>query len=155
MNLFLSFQPSHIAQSVAYVTLEQEVDGSILARPIFFLKIDDSYCDRIHSPLNAVHCLDNGYVGKQPVAWTEYCAEYWLTIYRTANFWTWPNWEHLQTTKLNVAKMTISVYDTVENTVSKRRKCWLPAFSSFTTVFSKASLGIVWQRVKRTPGKHW
>ena len=32
----------------------------------------------IHSSLTAVRCLDNGYVGKQPVAWKEYCAEYWL-----------------------------------------------------------------------------
>ena len=27
-------------------------------------------------PLTAVHCFDNGYVGKQPAAWKEYCAEY-------------------------------------------------------------------------------
>ena len=26
----------------------------------------------------AVRYLDNGYVGKQPVSWKEYCAEYWL-----------------------------------------------------------------------------
>ena len=26
----------------------------------------------------AVHCFDNGYVGKQPVAWKEYCVEYRL-----------------------------------------------------------------------------
>ena len=31
-----------------------------------------------HSSLTAVQCLDNGHVGKQPVAWKEYCAEYWL-----------------------------------------------------------------------------
>ena len=37
-----------------------------------------SHCDRIHSSLTAVHCCDNGYVGKQPVAWKEYCADYWL-----------------------------------------------------------------------------
>ena len=24
-----------------------------------------------------VHCFDNGYVGKQPAAWKEHCAEYW------------------------------------------------------------------------------
>ena len=30
------------------------------------------------SILSAVHCFDNGYVGKEPVAWKEYCAEYWL-----------------------------------------------------------------------------
>ena len=32
----------------------------------------------IHISLTAVHCFDNGYVGKQPVAWKEHCAEYWL-----------------------------------------------------------------------------
>ena len=46
------------------------------ARPIFFPRIDDSHCDRIHSSLTAVRCFDNGYVGKQPVVWKEYCAEY-------------------------------------------------------------------------------
>ena len=40
------------------------------ARPIFF--------QRIHFSLTAVHCFDVGYVGKQPVDWKEYCAEYWL-----------------------------------------------------------------------------
>ena len=34
--------------------------------------------DRIHSSLTAVHCFNNGYVGKQPVAWKEYCVGYWL-----------------------------------------------------------------------------
>ena len=48
------------------------------AWPIFFQRIDDSHFDRIHSSLTAVHCFHNGYVGKQPVAWKEYCAEYWL-----------------------------------------------------------------------------
>ena len=31
---------------------------------IFFPRIDDSHCDRIHSSLTAVHCFDDGYVGK-------------------------------------------------------------------------------------------
>ena len=31
--------------------------------------------NRIHSSLAAVHCFDNGYFGKQPVALKEYCAE--------------------------------------------------------------------------------
>ena len=47
-------------------------------RPVFFPRIDDSHCDRIHSPLTAVYCFDNGYVGKQPVAWKEYSAQYWF-----------------------------------------------------------------------------
>ena len=46
--------------------------------PIFFHRIDDSHCDRTHSFLTADHCFDNVYVGKQPVAWKEYCVEYWL-----------------------------------------------------------------------------
>ena len=29
-------------------------------------------------PLTTVGCFDNGSVGKQPVAWKEYCVEYWL-----------------------------------------------------------------------------
>ena len=34
--------------------------------------------------------------------------------------------------------------DRLENNVEKRRKCWLPAFSSFPTMFSKGySLGAV------------
>ena len=33
---------------------------------------------RIHSSFTVVRCFDIGYVGKQPVAWKEYCAEYWL-----------------------------------------------------------------------------
>ena len=34
--------------------------------------------DRIHSSLNAVRCFDNDYMGKQPVAFKEFCAGYWL-----------------------------------------------------------------------------
>ena len=45
------------------------------ARPIFFPRIYDSHW--IHSSLTAVPCFDNGYVGKQPVAWKEYCTESW------------------------------------------------------------------------------
>ena len=47
-------------------------------RLIFFPRIDDIHCDRIHSSLTVVRCFDNGYVGKQPVVLKEYCAEYWL-----------------------------------------------------------------------------
>ena len=25
-----------------------------------------------------MHCFDHGHLGKQPVAWKEYCGEYWL-----------------------------------------------------------------------------
>ena len=37
----------------------------------------DSHYNRIDSTLTAVHCYHNGYVGKQPVPWKEYCGEYW------------------------------------------------------------------------------
>ena len=48
------------------------------ARPMFLSRIDDGHCDRIHSSLTSVYCLDNKYVRNQPVALKEYCAEYWL-----------------------------------------------------------------------------
>ena len=48
------------------------------ARPIFFLRIDDSQCDKIHTSLTTIICFDDGCVGKEPVAWREYCAGYWL-----------------------------------------------------------------------------
>ena len=32
----------------------------------------------IHSSLTAVRYFDNDYEGKKPVAWKEYCVEYWL-----------------------------------------------------------------------------
>ena len=40
--------------------------------------IENSHCNRIHSSFTAVRCFDNGFVAKQPVAWKEYCEEYWL-----------------------------------------------------------------------------
>ena len=39
--------------------------------------------------------------------------------------------------KLNVTKMTVFLFNREEN-CGKRRKCWLPEFSLFPTVFSKA-----------------
>ena len=67
---------SPIAQLLALWNRRSQIRSS--AWPIFIPRIDDSHCDRIHSCLTAVHCFDIGYVGKQPVAWKEYCVEYWL-----------------------------------------------------------------------------
>ena len=44
----------------------------------FFPRINDGHCNRIHASLTTGHSFDNDYVGKQPVAWKEYCMEYWL-----------------------------------------------------------------------------
>ena len=43
-------------------------------RPVEQTTITINIChyDRIRSSLTTVHCFHNGYVGKQPVAWTEY-----------------------------------------------------------------------------------
>ena len=71
-------QASPIALSVEYRTLDQEIAVRSTAQPIFFPRINDCHCDRIHSSLTAVHCSDNGLVGKQPMVGKEYCAEYWL-----------------------------------------------------------------------------
>ena len=48
--------------------------------PIFFSRIDEIHCDRIHSPLTAVRYFYDGYVGQQPMDCEEYCAEYWLKV---------------------------------------------------------------------------
>ena len=39
--------------------------------PIFFPRIEHSHFDRIHALLIAVYCFDDGYEGKQPVAWKD------------------------------------------------------------------------------------
>ena len=67
-----------IAQLVPLWTGEQEVAGSIPQLSQYSFQGLMSHCDSIHSSLTAVHCFDNVYVGKQPVAWKEYCAEHWL-----------------------------------------------------------------------------
>ena len=48
------------------------------ARPIFSPRINDSHCNTIQSSLTTVQCFDDGYEEKQPMAWKEYDAEYWL-----------------------------------------------------------------------------
>ena len=42
-----------------------------LAWQIFFLRINDSHCESIHSFLTAAHGFDNSFDGKQPVVWKE------------------------------------------------------------------------------------
>ena len=48
----------------------------------------------------------------------------------------WPKFKAFADNNLNVVKIIISLYVRVENS-EKRRKCWLPAFSPFPTLFSK------------------
>ena len=77
-NFQTKWKPSPIAQSLAYRTREQGVAGSIpgfdensflglmIVIAIGFIPL---------SPLSIVS--GKGYTGKQPVAWKQYCAEYW------------------------------------------------------------------------------
>ena len=45
-------------------------------RPVFLPRIDETHWYKIHSSVIAVRCcFSNSYVGKQPVASKEYCAE--------------------------------------------------------------------------------
>ena len=51
--------------------------------PIFFKRIDDvksfiATTTPPPPPPPPVHCFDNGYMGKQLVAWKEYCAGFWF-----------------------------------------------------------------------------
>ena len=63
---------AHVTQSV--VNRRSFVQSWALGK--FFPNIDDSHGDKIHSSITVVPCFQDGYVGKQPVAWNEYCAEY-------------------------------------------------------------------------------
>ena len=49
------------------------------AWPIFFLRIGESHCNRNHFSHHCPYFFSNSYVGQQPVAWKEHCAEYWST----------------------------------------------------------------------------
>ena len=51
------------------------ITGSITGSVNFFLRTDDSHCDRIHSSLAGHHSFDDGHVRKKPVVWREYRAE--------------------------------------------------------------------------------
>ena len=50
----------------------------------------------------------------------------------------WFNLKAFADNNLYVDQMMIYVFDRVENIVDRRRKCWLLAFSPFSTMFSKA-----------------
>ena len=78
-----------VAQSVAYKTLEHEVAGSNFQ---VFSRIDESHCDSIHSSLTFVYCFEDGYMEKQPVAWKEYCANYWLKELRESIYFLPSHW---------------------------------------------------------------
>ena len=77
-----------------------------------------------------------------------------LTLYQMTTFWAWLNWKHLQTTKSKVAKMRISLFDWVENTVGKGENAGYQNFLLFPQCFPKPSsleslkVGIKWYRVK-------
>ena len=66
-------------RSVGDLRRDQWVDPP--ARPIFFSKIDDSHCDRIHPSLTVFHCFDGGHFKKRS-QWLgkkkRHFAEYWL-----------------------------------------------------------------------------
>ena len=70
--------PHLLLNIVSKITLFMKESSQWLER-IFFPRIDESHCDRIHSSLTAVRCFYKGYVGKQPVAWKEYFAEHWFS----------------------------------------------------------------------------
>ena len=52
-------------------------------------------------------------------------------------FLDWSKLKIFPDDKSNLAEKQKFVLERVENIVGKRRKCWLPAFSPFPTIFSK------------------
>ena len=53
------------------------------------------------------------------------------------NFFDWSKLKELADNKIDVTENLKFVFGRAENIVGKRKKCWLPAFSPFPTVFSK------------------
>ena len=75
--LFLFLFPSP-RSSVGSVK-DSRVGGRWFESPdvcLFFLKTNDSHCDKIHSSLIVVHCFDDAASGQW--LWKEYCEEHWL-----------------------------------------------------------------------------
>ena len=58
-----------------------------------------------------------------------------LNFYQMTNSLTGPNWKHLQATWCNLK--TKLLFWMGRKHCEKWRKCWLPAFSPFLTIFSK------------------
>ena len=86
---------------------------------------------KIHSSLIVVHCLDKGYVGKQPVAWEEYCAEYWLKeLQESMNRCTGP------------CDITESLLKMAFNTIQSFNKSLIPSQTTkfWTTLWEKKKL---------------
>ena len=50
----------------------------------------------------------------------------------------WSKFKAFADDKINEAKMMIFVFHRVEKHSEKMRKCWLPAFSPFPTMFSNS-----------------
>ena len=66
---------SPLPKSVAYMTGEQEVVGSIPGLANVYAKIDDGHSDRVYSSLTTdLVKFNNNYFGKHQVAWKEHCA---------------------------------------------------------------------------------
>ena len=58
--------------------------------------------------------------------------EWVLALYQTTKFWTVSNWKNLQTTKIR------NCFGKGRKHFGERKNCWLPAFSPFPKMFSKA-----------------
>ena len=130
------FGPSPIAQSAAYQTWEKEVSSSIPGSANIFNKYWWCHCDRIHSSLTAVHCFENGYVIKQPVAWRDYCMEHWLTHYQMTYIRLFQT-ERVCRRQFQIWRKWKKVIETGRKHCGKRWNCLLRAISPFPTVFLK------------------
>ena len=66
-----------------------------------------------------------------------------LTLYQTTKLLALTKLKEFTDEKFNVAKIIFYVFDGIENMVEKeKKKCWLPAFSTFSTMVLKAF--IIW-----------
>ena len=71
-----------------------------------------------------------------------------LILYQAIFFWTGPNSQHLQKTKLNAAKIMISVINRVENKVGKGKKAGYQHFLLLPECFQNPIVsGLSWNCV--------
>ena len=73
-----------------------------------------------------------------------------LAFYLTTKFWRWPKLKAFADDKLNIAKMTISFFNRIENTVGKGENAGYQHFLLFPHCFPNSfslrpsKVGILW-----------
>ena len=109
--------------------------------------------------LTTVHCLDNGYMGEQPVAWKEFLVEYCLTLSSIYSFEHIEEkgvrktlWEKVKLLKMSNFTFFHNVFYAI--CIFKSFKNHISVIVSRFFEFGTVSKWCIREMLKRTPGKH-